>query len=346
MARLSVPSGTFKKRETRVEEAPSCEGLAVMCPACENHNVLTPELTSCVACGSTFGNRSGIIDLVRNPDLKEEREFYDTTYSDARPKSQVPIDWEMLEKHWTRPDFPERQIVLEKLGDLKGKSVLLLGNGGSDKELLFIRHEPKCIVYSDLSIEALLSMRDRYELDQGEKILRYVSVDAQEIQFAPSSFDIVYGYAMVHHLPNLPKFFASVERVLKPGGRAVFMDDAYAPVWHYAKQTLLRPLMRYSHAKTGISPEDLRFSLTGGFKEAELAHQIEAVGCTPWFERTSFLAYVIPRGIEKLAPAWMMNKLRSSGFGRLLVRADAALGRFEYFRRNQIRLVWGLSKPN
>lgn len=114
----------------------------------------------------------------------------------------------------------------------------MLGNGGSDKELLFLRSEPNDIVYSDLSMEALVSMQARYDLSSYADRIVFTSLDAHNIAFSPSSFDVVYGYAMVHYLPNLPDFFKSVQRVLKPGGQAVFMDDAYAPIWHHSKNDL------------------------------------------------------------------------------------------------------------
>lgn len=103
--------------------------------------------------------------------------------------------------------------------------------------------------------------------------------------------------------------------------------------------------MKYSHSKTGISPEDLRFSMTGGFKEADLARQIEALGCAPWFQRTSLLAYIVPRGLEKPAPSWILRRFHSARLGHLLVRLDSLLAKIDFVRKNQIRLVWGLNKP-
>ena len=32
--------------------------------------------------------------------------------------------------------------------------------------------------------------------------------------------------------------------MLKPGSKAIFMDDAFSPAWHYSKQTWLKPLMK------------------------------------------------------------------------------------------------------
>lgn len=43
-------------------------------------------------------------------------------------------------------------------------------------------------------------------------------VDATNLPFKDSSFDIVYAIDVVHHVTDLNVLFAEVDRVLKPGG--------------------------------------------------------------------------------------------------------------------------------
>src|SRR6202012_4395956 len=40
--------------------------------------------------------------------------------------------------------------------------------------------------------------------------------DAESLPFADSSFDLVLGHAVLHHLPNLRRAFAEFHRVLRP----------------------------------------------------------------------------------------------------------------------------------
>lgn len=187
---------------------------------------------------------------------------------------------------------PQDQYVWEALGGIRGKRVLLIGNGDSTKEMYLLTQNPAGLVYSDLSPHAVANIRDQFDTSDYADRLAFAAIDAHELPLSDGSVDIVYGYTMVHHLPEIERFFAEVMRVLAPGGRCVFMDDAYAPLWHYAKQTVLRPLMKYSHKTTGISPEDYRFSMTGGFREKALSKLIRATGGRPWFRRTAFLQYV------------------------------------------------------
>jgi SAM-dependent methyltransferase len=49
--------------------------------------------------------------------------------------------------------------------------------------------------------------------------------DAESLPFADASFDLVFGHAVLHHLPDLPRAFAELHRVLRPGGRIVFAGE-------------------------------------------------------------------------------------------------------------------------
>ena len=49
--------------------------------------------------------------------------------------------------------------------------------------------------------------------------------DAQELPFADDSFDLVFGHAVLHHLPDLDAAFREFRRVLRPGGRVAFCGE-------------------------------------------------------------------------------------------------------------------------
>ncbi len=49
--------------------------------------------------------------------------------------------------------------------------------------------------------------------------------DAEELPFEDASFDLVFGHAVLHHIPDLERAFAEFARVLAPGGRIVFAGE-------------------------------------------------------------------------------------------------------------------------
>jgi ubiquinone/menaquinone biosynthesis C-methylase UbiE len=80
-----------------------------------------------------------------------------------------------------------------------------------------------------------------------------VAADAEALPFPDDSFDLVFGHAVLHHLPDLDQAFREFLRVLRPGGTFVFAGEpsrtgdrlanvpkrgatALAPLW----RTLLR----------------------------------------------------------------------------------------------------------
>jgi ubiquinone/menaquinone biosynthesis C-methylase UbiE len=54
---------------------------------------------------------------------------------------------------------------------------------------------------------------------------RTAQTDAEELPFEDGSFDLVFGHAVLHHIPDLPRAFAEFDRVLRPGGTIVFCGE-------------------------------------------------------------------------------------------------------------------------
>ena len=75
--------------------------------------------------------------------------------------------------------------------------------------------------------------------------------DAERLPFEEASFDLVFGHAVLHHIPDLERAFEEFARVLAPGGTVMFAGEpsrygdrlagvpkraagALAPVWRRA----------------------------------------------------------------------------------------------------------------
>jgi ubiquinone/menaquinone biosynthesis C-methylase UbiE len=94
--------------------------------------------------------------------------------------------------------------------------------------------------------------------------VRTVRTEAERLPFADESFDLVFGHAVLHHLPDLDASFAEFARVLRPGGTLVFCGEpsrygdrlATLPkraAWHAAP--VWRALMGASERRNGHADE-------------------------------------------------------------------------------------------
>jgi ubiquinone/menaquinone biosynthesis C-methylase UbiE len=52
-----------------------------------------------------------------------------------------------------------------------------------------------------------------------------VRTEAERLPFPDESFDLVFGHAVLHHIPDLERAFSEFRRVLRPGGVIVFCGE-------------------------------------------------------------------------------------------------------------------------
>jgi len=77
-----------------------------------------------------------------------------------------------------------------------------------------------CTDISPGMLDALQTNARRLDLD-----VTTVACDAEALPFEDAEFDLVFGHAVLHHLPNLDRAFAEFTRVLRPGGRVFFAGE-------------------------------------------------------------------------------------------------------------------------
>jgi len=287
-----------------------------------------------------FKNYNGSYDFVREDITHDDRLFYDERYEELIGKKNT-LTSDCLKRMWKeQAGFP---FLLNCMGKLQNKRVLLIGNGTSYKELYFLLMGAE-VVYSDVSISAAKHVRDIFQnsdlIKNNQVKIEFHAIDAINLPFPNESFDIIYGCAFTHHLGDLNPFFDEVTRVLKKEGNCIFYDDAYSPIWHTLKNTVLKPLQLFSHRKTGISPADLIATKKGGFRKSELVvimnkYRFNSIT----FEKQAFFEYLVQRGSEKSGIEFFRH------FLSIARKIDKFLQQKVHFIDKQgIRLIWGFGK--
>jgi ubiquinone/menaquinone biosynthesis C-methylase UbiE len=141
-----------------------------------------------------------------------------------------------------------------------------------------------------------------------------VACEANSLPFEDASFDIVYGHAVLHHLPDLGGAFREFRRVLRPGGVVAFCGEpshygdrlarvpkrgalAVAPLW----RALIRASARNGNGAApgeedqleqivdvhAFTPADLSGHATGaGFADVSVRGEELAASLFGWANRT------------------------------------------------------------
>jgi ubiquinone/menaquinone biosynthesis C-methylase UbiE len=168
-------------------------------------------------------------------------------------------------------------------------------------------------VATDISqgmLDALQGSADKLGLK-----VQTVCTEAERLPFPDDSFDLVFGHAILHHLPDLDAAFREFRRVLRPGGVVAFAGEpshhgdrlaawpkraalAVAPAWRRLVGAGVRlgwddPGEAQEHALEHVvdvhafTPGDLSgFARRAGFADVRVSGEELVAGWFGWANRT------------------------------------------------------------
>jgi ubiquinone/menaquinone biosynthesis C-methylase UbiE len=184
-----------------------------------------------------------------------------------------------------------------------------------------------CVDISPGMLATLAENAARLGVDAGT-----VVADAEALPFEDESFDLIFGHAVLHHLPHLDRAFAEIHRVLRPGGRIVFAGEPSrlgdrlarlpkraaaiaAPAWRALIGASAAPANGSAHPHPTehdleyevdihtFAPQDLtELAREAGFAEVDVEGEELTANCFGWFNR-GLEASARPHDI----PAWWRN---------------------------------------
>ncbi|MFN8178316.1 MAG: class I SAM-dependent methyltransferase [bacterium] len=154
--------------------------------------------------------------------------------------------------------------------------------------------------------------------------------DSENLPFFPGTFDLVFCAGVLHHTSDLPRVFASVHKVLKPGGRLLAVNEPCISIYENAGEMLRRDsAAELAHGINESRPNYVDYwsaAAGAGFRDVHIAsldtYEMTDAQIEAWAEA---LRVIPPRSgplRQRLNEAWELwkKRRRSAAWRRRLPR--------------------------
>jgi SAM-dependent methyltransferase len=218
---------------------------------------------------------------------EREREFHNAAFTDGRRADAAGAGGAYAILHDSRL-FYEGFIKAHA----PGARMLEFGCGASAMASTFGKSAAD-VVGIDISDVAVRQASERAAA--GGLNATYRVMDAESLEFADRSFDLICSAAILHHL-DLRKAYSEIARTLTPGGHAIFMEPlAYNPVINLYRR--MTPSLR-TPDEHPLTVEDLELARTyfGGVDVRYFS--LTTLLAIPLRRRTRFLRILF--GLERI----------------------------------------------
>ena len=203
---------------------------------------------------------------------------YDDIYASWHAE-RVTIDW--FERcMFSFLDSPNREegcingneiecaLKLLGTGDLHGRRILDYCCGIGRTAIYFALRGAEVCAF-DASAQAIDIARESAKLSGVEGKIEFAAMDAQDLEYETNSFDAVFCQSALHIIIDYARCASELERVLKPGGRVVFCEEALG---HNILLKPIRWMRRLKYRSCGgraLTHDDIQ-SFGRGFSETNM----------------------------------------------------------------------------
>lgn len=174
--------------------------------------------------------------------MNDVREYWEK----ATPMNFADERWGYEKKRAFRYNLQDYMHETFGFGNWRGKEVLEVGCGSGIDALEFARNSA-LVTAVDITENAVVLTKALAE----EAALPVNVMQAEgELPFPDGTFDLIYSFGVLHHIPNVDDTLSEIRRVLKPNGNIIAMV--------YNKDSLLHAYsIMHSHKDEGLSEEEL-----------------------------------------------------------------------------------------
>lgn len=234
------------------------------CPRCRQPLTLTGTVGAdpvregelhCAPCAAAYPVRDGI------PRFPAAAETVATTGTDAekvrRTRRAYDFTWthfgaSEIENRWEKDSYQYADLIPDSVFEGEGKIGLDAGCGGG-ADLLRCWQRGFRVVGFDLSAGVDSLARTAGVPPHGD----LVQGDLHMLPFKPGSFDFIYSFGVLHHLPDPRRGFAALAEALKPGAPLVTYLYEAVDARSSLARGLLRGVAAVRRLTAGMTPQVL-----------------------------------------------------------------------------------------
>ena len=191
------------------------------CPACAGSLLAN---LSCRVCGARYEAPDGVPNLRLSSDTRTEtvRRFYeDAPFPDYPPRDSLS---------WLRARAERSEFARLLDWAIPGDARIVEIGCGTGQMSLYLARAHRVVIGADLTRASLklgAAAARRFGLDQ----VQFIETDLQGPGLRAGAFDVVYSSGVLHHTPDPRAAFASIARLVRPGGMIVLgLYNAFARI--------------------------------------------------------------------------------------------------------------------
>lgn len=150
-----------------------------------------------------------------------QRHLVEETFHDEKAYQGAPPARTDFYPEWMADEHMD--MLLRAAGPLTGKRVLDFGCGRGESGRIYAKQGAARVEGFDISGENITIANKNAKRDGLDQRVFFRRLAAEEIDYPGGCFDVVIGKAILHHT-DLEKTAWQLQRVLSPGGVAVFLE--------------------------------------------------------------------------------------------------------------------------
>jgi len=213
---------------------------SLICINCREKLIPAENAYVCPKCDQRFDLKEGVPVFWNSADnfKKSEAEFYG---QEAKAPSLAS-----LQRNFYRSTAYDRELYQMTFDHLRPQSLILSLGGGDGRHGLELLRAGHSVLESDLAPDSAIVAGKNFRESKIAGDWAVAAIDAEDIPFAPDTFDAVYICAALHQIPDQKAVAAGIRSCLKPSGKLILASEPAS--WFYK---VLRPLAKALGIRAG-----------------------------------------------------------------------------------------------